>query len=220
MEKCFIQKFRGTIIGDNPLLGEMKVSVSDINTEASAQLKFTLFVMPDEVVTIQTPAPYPFTKGGVSMNSVELTSADSVVELEFYKANYEISIKNKYGIGTMITGTSQGRLSILGFDVESFAFKFMESISLPYANVEGDINDIIIATPSSLLVFVVPGNPLLVGDLKVFFDTLYNAGRQSGTINFDVRDTGVNTDSMPIVSGMSKTNGTITYSASGWTQTA
>lgn len=220
MENCLVKTLKGIVNESLPVLGEMKIRVSNVNTQASAQLKLTLSVIANETVTIETPDGYPFTKGGVSMNSVDLTSADSVVELTFYKANYDITVKNKYGVGNLITGTSQGRSSILSFNVEDFAFKKMASISLPYTNLKGDIGDMIFEDKTTFVVFEVGGNSELKGNLKGLFDSLYNAGRTSGTIRFDVRNSGIDTSDMPAVSGLSKTNGTITFSGSGWTQTA
>lgn len=220
MENCLVKTLKGIVNESLPVLGEMKIRVSNVNTQASAQLKLTLSVIANETVTIETPDGYPFTKGGVSMNSVDLTSADSVVELTFYKANYDITVKNKYGVGNLITGTSAGRPSILSFNVDDFAFKSMASLALPYGNAKGDIGEMIIADKNSLVVLTLEGNTDLEGNLKGLFDSLYNAGRTSGTIRFDVRNSGIDTSDMPVVSGLSKTNGTITFSGSGWTQTA
>lgn len=220
MDNCLVKTLKGEINESLPVLGEMKIGVNNINTEASAQLKLTLSIIVGEKVVIETPSAYPFTKGGVSMNSVELTSADSVVELTFYKANYEITVKNKYGLGNLITGSSQGRLSILSFNVDDFAFKSMDSIALPYTNLKGDIGNMIFENKTNFVVFEVGGNSELEGNLKGLFDSLYNAGRTSGTIRFDVRNSGIDTSDMPVVSGLSKTNGTITFSGSGWVQTA
>lgn len=58
------------------------------------------------------------------------------------------------------------------------------------------------------------------GNLKDFIDSIYAAGRTSGTMSFDMRYSGVDCSTMPEVSGMSKTNGTVMFSSSGWTQTA
>ena len=220
MKNCLVKKFKGSISGDNPILGEMKIGVSLVNTEASLQLKLKFSILPDETTVIETPNAYPFIKDGLSMNRYEFSSNDGVVELEFTKANYEITVKNKYGLQNLIQGTTATRPSIFSFNIADFAFKSMESLVLPYGNVKGDIGDITIEDKTALLVLTLTGNQDLEGNLKTFFDTLYNTGRTSGTIRFDVSNSSVDTSDMPVVSGMSKTNGTITFSGSGWTQTA
>ena len=58
------------------------------------------------------------------------------------------------------------------------------------------------------------------GNLKDMLDAMYANGRVSDILMFDVRNTGVDYSTMPYVSGLSKANGTITFSSSGWTQTA